>query len=90
MSEIQHNDLMLLEPEELIDRFISDVCLPDTRESNPSREIYRWYEQYCEHFDLGTSSFQFFSRHVKKRFQHRRIQGRTEYFCILKPELRAN
>ena len=90
MLELKSNDLLLLEPTELIDKFISDVLLPVTDTSVPSSEVHRWYEQYCEHFELGTSGIAFFSRHLKRRFQSRRVRGRREFFCIIKPELRAN
>lgn len=83
-------DIAFLEPKELIDKFISDVLLPvTTGESVPSRDTYRWFEQYCQHLELVPGTISLFSRHMKTRFQHRRVNGTLEFFCILKPELRA-
>lgn len=79
-----------LDPRQLIDKFISDVLLPTTTEGSiPSRDVYNWFLQYCEHLEVAPSSISLFSRHLKKRFQHRRVVGIQEFYCILKPELRA-
>ena len=84
-------DLVFLEPKELIDKFISDVLLPVRKsKSIPSRDVYAWFDQYCKHIQLVPGSLSLFSRHLKTRFQHRRVNGTLEFFCELRPELRAN
>lgn len=89
-APLPQDKLALIEPRDLIDRFLSDVILPITAYSTPSFEMYKWYQQYCEHLQLGASTPSFFSRHMKKRLQHRRMCGRLEFFCTLKPELATN
>lgn len=77
----------LLSHPQLTDRFISDVLLPSTTESQATRDIYDLFCQYCQHLEVAPSHIKAFSQHLRKRFQKRRVKGETHFYCILKPEL---
>lgn len=83
----QKDDLHLIAQDRLVDKFISDVLLPSTQHSHRSRDIYETFLDYCNTIEVGSTSMSFFSRHLKKRFQSRKIHGNLEFFCMLRPEL---
>jgi hypothetical protein len=72
----------------IIDQFISDVLLPDKKESHRSKVIYEVFKDYCEQMEFGIPcSIPHFGKHLSSRFQSKRINGVAHYFCCVKPEL---
>ena len=86
MTETMEN-LRTLDPHQIVDRFLSEVLLPSTEYSHPSRDLYDIFLQYCGALELAPPSIQLFSRHFRTRLQSRRVHGTLEFYCIVKPEL---